>query len=203
MTIRILIILLLTFTLCVKGQNNKLVPFSKIYKYDIPENYIDSLIQIKYLVNTYKTDKTGYIDIKKGKLHRQLIIKEFINLSLCARPTVSFYSDNLVAFLSDCMNSKSLQLIDLKCKKCDKNVDPYFISTEDSILIYQKDNKTKTFHVSGFDMQTIKTVDLTEMLDCGNFHTCFEEISYENGKIIFKYITKVEGQKKTCEIKIR
>lgn len=66
MKIRILIILLLTYTLSVNGQNKKLVPFSKIYKYDIPENYNDSLIQIKYLVNTDKTDKNGYIDIKKG-----------------------------------------------------------------------------------------------------------------------------------------
>lgn len=93
-------------------------------------------------------------------------------------------------------------MIDLKCKNCDKYVDPYFISIEDSILIYQKDNKSKTFYISGFDMQTIKTVDLTEMYDCINTHDCFEEISYENGKIIFKYLTKVEGQKKMVEIKI-
>ncbi len=197
-----LTILILIISLISQGQNVKLVSCTNIYKDDFPKDYKDKNIEVQYLVNQDTTDQKGYINIKKGNLYRQLIIEDFVVFPICAKPILAFYNSDKVAFLSNCMTSKYLLVIDLKCEKCDDYLEPYFISNKDSLLIYQKDIGTKIFYISDLNFKILKTINLKDMYDCGNTHDCFEKISCKNKIIKFVYLDK-KRNKKILKIKAR
>ena len=170
-----------------------LVPYSDVYKYDSPtDTTLPNGTFISNLVNRDTSDRTLYIKYGNKRFDSLFPVPHGVEQSPCHNYEVCYVTENTLAIIYQCMNSRALTVLPLdNTKPVIERLNPIYIGSKQGFTISLMDGDDReengdSLLVADFDFiekQYIKISGLT----CPERSQCIDDIKVKGNKLHLKY----------------
>jgi hypothetical protein len=194
-----------------KSQNNlplrrELVPFSDVHNHTPPyDTTLPNGIFLTHLVNRDTSDEAVYIKYGDKNFDSLFVVQYGVSSSPCHDYEVCYATEQNLAIIYQCMNSRSLTILPLnKTKPVIEHLNPPFIGVKEGFTISLMDGDGNlengdTLLVADLDFNVKQFIKLNE-LACADKIRCFDEVKVEGNKLYLTYTGAVSnGDPKTMK----
>ncbi len=176
----------------VKHQARRLVPYAKIYPNKPPVDTVMSNGAFVYnLVNTDTSDQTLYIKYGNKNFDSVFQVENGVYQSPCHNYEVCYVTENTLALIYQCMNSRALTILPLNNSRTIIHLNPLYIGLKQGFSISLLDGdgdeaNGDSLLIANFDFSKTQYIKINALI-CGDRIQCFDSVGIKDDNLYLSY----------------
>jgi hypothetical protein len=177
----------------IASEQTQLLPYSAVYPYDPPhDTTLTNGAFLLHLVNRDTSDKTLYIQYGNKQFDSLFVIEYGLELAPCHHYEVCYATDNNIAIVFQCTNSRGMTILPLSSTKpVVEYLNPLYIGAKEgfTVSLMKGDDDVQngdSLLVADLDYEKKQYIKIHGLV-CGDKIHCFDDVKVKDGKLYLTY----------------